>query len=261
MRMGEKFGLPVVSLIDTPGRVSGHRGGGTACRGSHRGEPARDDGPAHPESGGGHRRRGVGRRVGDRRDRPRADAWKTRGTRSSAPKGPPPSSGKTPAQRQAATEALKVGARELLKFGLIDEVVAEPGGRRPIRSRRSPSCQPRCRRLNHHLRELCAVPLKQLLPARALPEISPAFGSCSSTHRSVRGRADPSGAAPLFEIPISSIVAPYWRCGPCLSSRCRNPAGCACRGRRKYSLLATGLWATVPSSDTSAAAWGPILGS
>ena len=74
MEIAERFGFPVISLVDTPGRLPGRRR--RAARPGRRDRPlAGRDGAADGADGRLHHRRGrLGRRRRDRRLRPGADA-------------------------------------------------------------------------------------------------------------------------------------------------------------------------------------------
>ena len=74
MKLAEKFGLPLFTFVDTPGRVSGHRRRGARAVGGDRPQPLRNGGPAHPGDRDRDRRRRLGRRARDRHRRRHADA-------------------------------------------------------------------------------------------------------------------------------------------------------------------------------------------
>ena len=78
MKLAEKFGLPLFTFVDTPGRLPGHRCRGTRAVGGHRTQPVRNGGAAHADRRDGHRRRRLRRRTGDRGRRRHADARSTR---------------------------------------------------------------------------------------------------------------------------------------------------------------------------------------
>ena len=73
MKLAEKFHVPVLTFIDTPGRVGGtRRRGARAVRGD-RAQSVRDEPAAGADHRDGDRRRRIGRRAGARRRRSRAD--------------------------------------------------------------------------------------------------------------------------------------------------------------------------------------------
>lgn len=163
MRMGEKFGLPVVSLIDTPGAYPG-----IGAEERHVAEAIavnlremmvlRTPGVAVViGEGGSGGALGIG--VTDR-VLMMENAWYS----VISPEGAAAILWKNAAQRQAATEALKVGARDLMQAGLIDAVIPEPeGGAQYDHALAAANLEGA---LISHLRELTALPLKQLLPMR-----------------------------------------------------------------------------------------------
>jgi acetyl-CoA carboxylase carboxyl transferase subunit alpha len=163
MRLAEKFGLPVVALIDTPGAYPGigaeerHIAEAIAVNLREMMILRTPIVAAVIGEGGSGGALGIG--VADRvlmlenayysvisPEGGAAILWKHR---EHAPK---------------AAEALKMGARELKEFKIIDEVVPEPlGGAHRDPAAASESLQAV---LLKHLRELRETPLKQLLPAR-----------------------------------------------------------------------------------------------
>ena len=73
MQLADRFGVPIVTLVDTPGRFPGRRG-----RGARAGRSDRPVDRAMPRGQGAdhrrdRRRRRLGRSGGDRRGQPRAD--------------------------------------------------------------------------------------------------------------------------------------------------------------------------------------------
>ena len=163
MRMGEKFGLPVISLIDTPGAYPGigaeERHVAEAIAVNLREMMVLRTPSVAVVIGEGGSGGALGIGVADR-VMMLENAWYS----VISPEGAAAILWKNAAQRQAATEALKVGARELMASGLIEEVIAEPeGGAQYDHALAASNLQVA---LVNALRELTAVPLKQLLPAR-----------------------------------------------------------------------------------------------
>ena len=163
MRLAEKFGLPVIALIDTPGAYPGvgaeerHIAEAIAVNLREMMVLRTPIIAAVIGEGGSGGALGIG--VADRVlmlqnayysvISPEAGAailWKHR------------------SHAAEAAEALKLGARELSDFHLIDEVVAEPmGGAHHDHAATAANLQAA---LLTHLREIKATPLKHLLPAR-----------------------------------------------------------------------------------------------
>ena len=163
MRMAEKFGLPVVSLIDTPGAYPGigaeERHVAEAIAVNLREMMVLRTPSVAVVIGEGGSGGALGIGVADR-VLMLENAWYS----VISPEGAAAILWKNPAQRQAATEALKISARELKQFELIDEVVPEPeGGAQYDHAATASSLQSA---LVFHLRAVAGVPLKQLLPAR-----------------------------------------------------------------------------------------------
>jgi acetyl-CoA carboxylase carboxyl transferase subunit alpha len=127
MKMAEKFGRPVVTLIDTPGAYPGAGRGGARPGGGDRAQPARDGGAAGADGGGGDRRGRLRRRAGDRRRGPGADAGEQRLLGDLA-RGCAAILWKSGAEREKAATALKLTAQDLHGLGVIDEVIPEPAG-------------------------------------------------------------------------------------------------------------------------------------
>jgi acetyl-CoA carboxylase carboxyl transferase subunit alpha len=127
MDLADRFGLPVVTLVDTPGAYPGkaeERGQAEAiarstekCLAARRADGQRGD-----------RRGRLGRGGGARRRQPRADARAfdlfgdlARGLRLD------PVAQRREGGKEAA-EALKMTAQDLLRLGVIDGIVREPLG-------------------------------------------------------------------------------------------------------------------------------------
>ena len=163
MRMGEKFGLPVVTLIDTPGAYPGigaeERHVAEAIAVNLREMMVLRTPIVAVVIGEGGSGGALGIGVADR-VLMLENAWYS----VISPEGAAAILWKNPAQRQAATEALKVGARELEKFGLIDGVIPEPEGGAQYDHGLAASNLGAA--ISAQLRELGGIPLKQLLPAR-----------------------------------------------------------------------------------------------
>ncbi len=163
MRMGEKFGLPVVTLIDTPGAYPGigaeERHVAEAIAVNLREMMVLRTPVVAVVIGEGGSGGALGIGVADR-VLMLENAWYS----VISPEGAAAILWKNPAQRQAATEALKVGAKELEKFGLIDGIIPEPTGGAQYDHTLAASNLGAV--ISAHLRELNETPLKQLLPAR-----------------------------------------------------------------------------------------------
>ena len=67
MKMAERFRIPIITLIDTPGRLPGHRLRGARPERGHRAKLVRDVASRGAHSVGGDRRRRLGRRARHRR--------------------------------------------------------------------------------------------------------------------------------------------------------------------------------------------------
>ncbi len=163
MRMGEKFGLPVVTLIDTPGAYPGigaeERHVAEAIAVNLREMMVLRTPVVAVVIGEGGSGGALGIGVADR-VLMLENAWYS----VISPEGAAAILWKNPAQRQAATEALKVGAKELEGFGLIDGIIPEPMGGAQYDHALVASNLGTA--ISAQLRELCGMPLKQLLPAR-----------------------------------------------------------------------------------------------
>ena len=163
MKMAEKFALPVVSFIDTPGAYPGigaeERHVAEAIAVNLREMMVLRTPSLAVVIGEGGSGGALGIGVTDR-ILMLENAWYS----VISPEGAAAILWKNAGQRQAATEALKVGACDLKKFGLIDEVIAEPeGGAQYDHAKMAADLEAA---ILNHLRELIEVPLKQLLPAR-----------------------------------------------------------------------------------------------
>ena len=86
MELAERFGLPVVTFVDVPGRPPGPRVRGARHRRGHRPLRRPDDPPAHADRDRHHRRGRLGRGARDRRRRRRARARERR-LRRDQPRG------------------------------------------------------------------------------------------------------------------------------------------------------------------------------
>ena len=127
MRLADRFGVPVVTLVDTPGAFPGVAGRGA--------RPGRSDRPldrgmpgARRADGRGDRRRGrLGRRGRDRQRQPRADvrACGLFGDFARRLRVDPVAHRR---QGRRAAEAMKITAADLQALGVIDRIVAEPLG-------------------------------------------------------------------------------------------------------------------------------------
>ncbi len=126
MRMAEKFHLPVVTLIDTPGPIRRRRRG-TPHRRGHCRESARDDGAAHAHrerrDRRGRLRRALGIGVSDR-----VLMLENAYYSVISPEGCAAILWKHRKHAPEAAEALKLNARELMELGVIDGVISEPIG-------------------------------------------------------------------------------------------------------------------------------------
>lgn len=163
MRLAEKFGLPVVSLIDTPGAYPGigaeERHVAEAIAVNLREMMVLRTPSVAVVIGEGGSGGALGIGVTDR-VLMLENAWYS----VISPEGAAAILWKNAAQRQAATEALKISARELKQFELIDEVVAEPEGGAQY-DHVTAATNLRTVMLKH-LRDVTATPPKQLLLAR-----------------------------------------------------------------------------------------------
>ena len=163
MRMAEKFRLPVISLIDTPGAFPGI-GGEERHVAEAIAVNLREMMVLRVPSiavvigeGGSGGALGIG--VTDR-VLMLEYAWYS----VISPEAAVPILWKNPNQRAAAADALKMGARELLEFGLVDGIIPEPfGGAHQDHPAAAANLQ---KALLASLQELTEIPLKQLLPSR-----------------------------------------------------------------------------------------------
>ena len=163
MRLAEKFGLPVVALIDTPGAYPGvgaeerHIAEAIAVNLREMMVLRAPIVAAVIGEGGSGGALGIG--VADRVLMLENSYYSV-----ISPEGAAAILWKNGAHRAAAAEALKLGAAELEKFGLIDEVVPEPAGgaqhdHEAIANRLRTT-------LATHLRKLISIPTDDLLAAR-----------------------------------------------------------------------------------------------
>lgn len=163
MRLAEKFHLPVISIIDTPGAAPGvgaeERGQAEAiARNLY--EMSRLRTPVliaivgEGASGGA---LGIG--VGDR-TLMMENCWYS----VISPEGCAQILWRTAEAREDAADAMKISAQDLLELGLIDEVVREPLGG----AHRDPeeATQILGDRIEHHLSQLEVIPLVDLVNQR-----------------------------------------------------------------------------------------------
>ncbi len=163
MRMAEKFHLPLISLIDTPGAYPGigaeERHVAEAIAVNLREMMVLRVPSVAVVIGEGGSGGALGIGVADR-VLMFEYAWYS----VISPEGGAAILWKSGSQRAAAADALKMGAKELSEFGLVDDVIPEPlGGAHQDHAAAATNLQTA---LLNHLRELSEVPLKQLLPAR-----------------------------------------------------------------------------------------------
>ena len=163
MRLAEKFGLPVVALIDTPGAYPG-----VGAEERHIAEAIAVNlremmvlrtpiiAVVIGEGGSGG---ALGIGVADR-----VLMLENAYYSVISPEGAAAILWKNGAHRAAAAEALKLNAAELLKFGLVDEVIGEPvGGAHHSHEDMANALRDA---LIKNLRATQETPLKHLLPAR-----------------------------------------------------------------------------------------------
>jgi acetyl-CoA carboxylase carboxyl transferase subunit alpha len=163
MRLAEKFGLPVVALIDTPGAYPG-----VGAEERHIAEAIAVNlremmvlrtpiiAVVIGEGGSGG---ALGIGVADR-----VLMLENAYYSVISPEGAAAILWKHRSHAAEAAEALKMGARELKGFGIVDEVIPEPlGGAHRDHQGAADNLKAA---LLKHLRELKATPVKQLLPAR-----------------------------------------------------------------------------------------------
>jgi len=163
MRLGEKFHLPVISIIDTPGAAPGvgaeERGQAEAIA-RNLFEMSRLRTPiliaivGEGASGGA---LGIG--VGDR-VLMMENCWYS----VISPEGCAQILWRTADAKEEAADAMRISAHDLLEFGLIDEVVREPLGG----AHRAPEEAAAILgdRLEHHLKQLESIPTPKLLTQR-----------------------------------------------------------------------------------------------
>jgi acetyl-CoA carboxylase carboxyl transferase subunit alpha len=163
MRLAEKFGLPVVCLVNTPGAFPGveaeERGQSIAIA-----ENIRDMSILRVpilvvvigEGGSGG---ALGIAVGDRVLMLENSYFSV-----ISPEGCAAILWKDGAKKDLAAEKLALTAEPLAKFGIVDEIVLEPAGgahRQPVEMAKTLADH-----LERHLRELCALPTDELLRRR-----------------------------------------------------------------------------------------------
>jgi acetyl-CoA carboxylase carboxyl transferase subunit alpha len=130
MKLAEKFQVPVLTFIDTPGAWAGPRRRGARPERGHRAQPARDERPEVPIVATVIGEGGSGRRPGARRGRPGADA-RERGLFGDHGRGvrcDPVEGRQEPRDARARRRALKITAPDLYELRVIDEIVPEPAG-------------------------------------------------------------------------------------------------------------------------------------
>lgn len=163
MRMAEKFRLPVVSLIDTPGAYPGvgaeERHVAEAIAVNLREMMVLRTPTVAVVIGEGGSGGALGIGVADR-----VLMLENAYYSVISPEGAAAILWKHRQHAAEAAEALKLGARELREFGLVDEVLSEPlgGAHRDHEAAAATLRETLCR----HLRELTAQPTEALLPAR-----------------------------------------------------------------------------------------------
>jgi len=123
MQHAEKFGLPILTFIDTPA-PTGHQLGGARAGHRHRRQPDGDVRPPRADRLHGDRRGRLRRRAGDRRRRPPADAGE-RDLRGRSPKPAPRSSGATSPRRRRPPRPC-ASPPPTAGLGIVDEFVPEP---------------------------------------------------------------------------------------------------------------------------------------
>lgn len=164
MDLADKFGLPVVALIDTPGAYPGieaeERGQGWAIAESIQ-RMSRLKVPAVcaviGEGGsGGALAIGVGNRV-----LIMENAWYS----VISPEACASIIWKDAGQAPAAAEALKLTAPDLLELGIVEEVIPEPAGGAHLDKQAAAEALGEA--VSRHLRELSGLSAEQLLASRA----------------------------------------------------------------------------------------------
>ncbi len=163
MRLGEKFGLPVIALIDTPGAFPGigaeerHIAEAIAVNLREMMVLRTPIIAAVIGEGGSGGALGIG--VADRVLMLQNAYYSV-----ISPEGGAAILWKHRSHAEQAAEALKLGAAELEQFKLIDEVVPEPVGGAHHDHAATAACLQAA--LLSHLRQVTATPLAELLPAR-----------------------------------------------------------------------------------------------
>ena len=163
MRMAEKFRLPLVTLIDTPGAYPGigaeERHVAEAIAVNLRQMMLLEVPSVAVIIGEGGSGGALGIGVADR-VLMLEYAWYS----VISPEGGAAILWKNGAQRAAAADALKMGAKELKEFSLVDQIVDEPlGGAHQDHALAAANFQ---QAVSANLHELMSVPLKQLLHDR-----------------------------------------------------------------------------------------------
>lgn len=163
MRMAEKFGLPLVTLIDTPGAYPGigaeERHVAEAIAVNLREMMVLRVPSVAVVIGEGGSGGALGIGVADRVLMLEYSWYSV-----ISPEGGAAILWKNGAQRAAAADALKMGAKELKEFALVDQVVPEPmGGAHQDHAAAAVNLQ---EAVTANLRELATTPVKQLLGSR-----------------------------------------------------------------------------------------------
>ena len=163
MRLAEKFGLPVVAMIDTPGAYPGvgaeERHIAEAIAVNLREMMLLKTPIVAVVIGEGGSGGALGIGVADRVLMLENSYYSV-----ISPEGAAAILWKNGTHRAAAAEALKLGAIELKGFGLIDEIIAEPAG--GAQHDHDATAQGLRTAVAAKLRELTEVPVGDLLPAR-----------------------------------------------------------------------------------------------
>jgi acetyl-CoA carboxylase carboxyl transferase subunit alpha len=163
MRMAEKFGLPVVTFIDTPGAFPGigseERHVSEAIAVNLRDMSMLETPSVSVVVGEGGSGGALGIGVTDR-----VVMFENSYYSVISPEGCAAILWKDGAAAPRAAEALKLGAAKLLALGVVDEVIEEPAGGNHHDPAAAASSLKKC--LRRHLAELSKKPLKELVDAR-----------------------------------------------------------------------------------------------
>ena len=135
MRLAERFGLPLITLIDTPGAYPGRRRGGARPERGDRAQPVRDVHAAHPDHHRGDREGGSGGALAiGVCDRLLMLQYSTYSVIS--PEGCASILWKSADKKEVAADALNLTADRLKKLGLVDEVIESRSAARTATRRR-----------------------------------------------------------------------------------------------------------------------------